>query len=291
LRWFATLPDGGEVERPDGRPFTHGQETVTPRSRTFIPARVADNPYLTATGYVATLQALPEPLRSQLLLGDMSAGIEDDPWQVIPTAWVEAAQARWRPDGGAGVPLTALGVDVARGGKHQTVIAKRRKTWFALLEKHPGPSTPDGPHVAALVVTSLGQETKARVNVDVIGIGSSPYDHLKHKLPEVYAINFGEHCDRKNRTNVLEFVNLRAYAYWSLREGLDPASGDNLALPPDPELLGDLTAPRWEMRAAGVQIEDKESVQERLGRSPDCGDAVVLANLTWPVKRRLNVWV
>jgi hypothetical protein len=65
------------------------EEIITPRSRTFIPARVTDNPHLYGTGYMAQLQALPEPLRSQMLNGDFHAGMEDDPWQVIPTAWIE----------------------------------------------------------------------------------------------------------------------------------------------------------------------------------------------------------
>jgi hypothetical protein len=60
-------------------------------SRTFIPSRVSDNPYLMGTGYMTQLQSLPEPLRSQMLYGDFKAGVQDDPWQVIPTAWVEAA--------------------------------------------------------------------------------------------------------------------------------------------------------------------------------------------------------
>jgi hypothetical protein len=45
---------------------------------------------------VNTLQSLPEPLRSQMLYGDFRAGVQDDPWQVVPTAWVEAAMARWK---------------------------------------------------------------------------------------------------------------------------------------------------------------------------------------------------
>ena len=35
---------------------------------------------------MATLQSLPEPLRSQMLYGDFNAGTEDDSMQVIPTA-------------------------------------------------------------------------------------------------------------------------------------------------------------------------------------------------------------
>ena len=62
---------------------------------TFLQAMLWDNPYYMDAGYMATLQSLPEPLRSQMLLGDFHAGMQDDPWQVIPTEWVRLAQKRW----------------------------------------------------------------------------------------------------------------------------------------------------------------------------------------------------
>src|SRR5690606_28290038 len=144
LRYFAVV-NGKEVEVPDARPFVlfKGKEPVydfdpseylpteliKPMSRTFIPSRVTDNPYLMGTGYMSTLQALPEPLRSQMLNGDFQAGMEDDPFQVIPTAWVEAAMQRWaRP--AKLEAMSSVGVDVARGGKDQTVIARRHGMWF-----------------------------------------------------------------------------------------------------------------------------------------------------------------
>jgi hypothetical protein len=80
------------------------------------------------------------------------------------------------------------------------------------------------------------------------------------------------------RSGTLEFANVRALAWWLMREALDPASGRDVALPPDPELLADLTAPRWAYGLNGIRVESKEDVVARLGRSPDCGDAVVLSN-------------
>ncbi len=295
LRWYATV-DGKEVEREDGRPFQLNGATVRPRSRTFIPARLSDNPYLTATGYEAVLQAMPEPLRSQMLYGDFSVGLEDDPWQVIPTAWVRAAQGRWTAladdratrEGGpahglysppASLGQDAVGVDVARGGNDQTVLSRRYGTWFAPLEKHAGASTPDGPAVAGFI--SMALVNGGHANIDAIGVGASAYDHCKLLKLNVKPINFAEAAPRGDRTGVLKFVNLRAWAYWSLREALDPDRGDNLALPPDAELLGDLCAPKWTVRLNGIQVESKDDVAKRLGRSPDCGDAVVLAALPW----------
>jgi hypothetical protein len=95
LRWYAVL-DGKDVECPNGDPFLHHGERIQPRSRTFIPARVEDNPYLMRTGYEQVLNSLPEPLRSQMRYGNFQATQSDDRWQVIPTAWVRLAQARWR---------------------------------------------------------------------------------------------------------------------------------------------------------------------------------------------------
>ncbi len=282
LRWYATLPNGHEMACPGPAPLVEGAETITPRSRTFIPARVQDNPFLMSTGYIGQLQALPEPLRSQVLHGDFSAGIEDDPWQVIPTAWVEVAQRRWQPVPPRLSQLDALGVDVARGGRDKTTIAPRWGAWFGPLEKYPGTFTPDGPAVIALVERAVAPNVNAIVCLDVIGVGASPYDWGKAtgRLPGLAPVDFRQGTERRDRSGRMGFLNLRAYAYWSLREALDPASGMELALPPDPEALADLTAPRWELGLRGVKIESKQELSKRLARSPDVGDAIVLAHLS-----------
>lgn len=279
LRWFAVI-DGEDTEVSGPEPLKHDGATLYPRSRTFIPARLGDNPYLMATGYESVLQGLPEPLRSQLLFGDFRAGTEDDPWQIIPTAWVRAAQARWQPDGRPEGSQDAVGVDVARGGKDKTVLSRRWAAWFAPLEKHPGTSTPDGIVVASLVLQALADG--GRANIDAIGVGASVYDHCRLQGADVTAVIFSEAAPGLDRSGRLRFVNLRAWAYWALREALDPVQGDGLALPPDSELLADLCAPTWSMRVNGIQVESKEDIIKRLGRSPDCGDAVVLAALSSP---------
>jgi hypothetical protein len=68
-----------------------------------------------------------------------------------------------------------------------------------------------------------------------------------------------------------------------MRDLLDPECGQRNALPPDQELLADLTAPRWAMTMQGIKVEPKEDIVKRLGRSPDCADAVALAILRPPV--------
>jgi hypothetical protein len=282
LRWFATIDGKHDVEVENGEPFDHKGERIQPLSRTFIPSHIEDNPFLMATGYKSQLQALPEPLRSQMLKGDFMAGVSDDEWQVIPTAWVEAAQARWKPDGKKGKQMDSVGVDVARGGADKTMIAPRYGNWFDELKVHPGQTTPDGPTVAGLVV----KETKdsAPIHIDITGgFGGSPYDHLNENSFQVIGINnaatdFSENqVDRD--TNKIKFKNNRAFFMWRFREALEPGKGDDLALPPDPELKADLCAPRYKLTPQGYQVEQKDEIKKRIKRSPDKGDAVILANI------------
>ncbi len=267
LRWFKRDAEGNEVETEEGDP-----DGV---SRTFIPAKLSDNPFL-GEEYRRTLALMPEPLRSQLLNGDWKAGLTDDAYQVIPTAWIKAAQARWMPARPA-MGLSAMGVDVARGGDDKMVTSKRYGSWFAPLVKRTGKTVPNGPAAAGFVATDLGRE-RAKINVDVIGIGASCYDYLRSNGYSARGINFAEASDLLDKSGRLKMRNVRAAAYWSLREALDPITGDDLALPPDPEILADLTAPRWKLTASGILIEAKEEIVARLHRSPDCGDAIVLAH-------------
>ena len=82
----------------------------------------------------------------------------------------------------------------------------------------------------------------------------------------------------RDRPGELGFLNKRAEAWWALRDLLDPAFGSARALPDDDELIGYLCAPRWKMTSAGkVQIEPKDDIRKRFGRSTDVGDAVVQA--------------
>jgi hypothetical protein len=84
--------------------------------------------------------------------------------------------------------------------------------------------------------------------------------------------------------------NLRAEMYWRMREALDPEHGDDVALPPGNELIADLCSATYKPTTAGIQIEDKDKIKERIGRSPDVGEAILLANL-FDNKSVLATWV
>ncbi len=275
LRWFTTI-GGKDTEVESGESFTHRGELIVPKSRTFVPARVEDNPYYMESGYKATLQALPEPLRSKLLYGDFTADRSDNPYQLIPTDWLEKAIARFDVcDKSA--KLSAIGVDVARGGNDKTVITLRYGNWFALQQVYAGSVTKTGDTVAQIVLAARGS-AQCNVNVDVIGVGSSVFDALRRVIGNsAHAMNSAQASSAHDRSGQLSFVNKRAEWWWSLREALDPAGDDNIALPPDRELLSDLAAPRWRLTVRGIQVEAKDTIIRRIGRSPDKGDSLVYA--------------
>lgn len=278
IRWYVTVGED-DLEVASGSPMTIAGEVRYPRSRTFIPSKLAENPTYANGSYAQVLDGLPEPLRSQLKNGDFSIGRRDDIWQVIPTGWVKTAMLRWRPDGHDGRPQDQVGQDVAHGGADNTVLVERRGTWLGMPQVHPGAATPSG-HDAALLLEAILQPTGFGA-IDGTGVGASCYDIARGKGLDVYAVMFGAGSDRRDLSGKLAMRNVRAAMHWYMRELLDPANGHGIALPPHPHMLGDLTAPHWSPTPGGVLVEDKADVKKRLGRSPDVGEATLLAACPW----------
>jgi hypothetical protein len=276
LRWFTIGEQGEDIEVEHRGPHLLRGETVFARSRTYLPARLSDNPDLAETGYAAVLAGMPEELRRAYRDGDFGARLNDHEFQVIPTAWIEAAQERWRENGPCG-PMTAIGVDVAQGGDDRTVVAARHGGWYARLVRKPGKETREGSDVAMAVVGV--RRNNCPVIIDVGGgWGAAAVGALERNGIPVVAFNGVNLSAATTREGRLRFYNKRAEGWWRFREELDPDQefGSVIALPPDASIKADLAAPRWELTARGVKIEDKEAIKKRLGRSPDDGDAIVM---------------
>lgn len=204
-------------------------------------------------------------------LGEFHASDEES---VIPLSWLEAAIERWhvwdkagRP--GQGGPLWT-GVDVGRGGD-ETVLAHRDgpAVW---LQGHRRRDT--------MATVAMLQGIEGRAIVDAIGVGAGVFDRLRETGARPVAYVGSTRAMGRDRSGKFAFFNTRSAAYWHLRELLDPAYEPTLMLPPDDLMISDLTTPKWEVTSglpAKIKIETKESVVERLGRSPDRGDAVVMS--------------
>jgi hypothetical protein len=281
LRWVVSNDEGKDewVAGPDDVRINAAGKVIRPTSRTYIPAKVSDNPYYAASDYEKQLDAMPEPYRS-LLMGGFKTSFRDAPDQIVPTKWVQLAQERWKPQPPPNVPMCTIGVDASGGGEDPMILAPRYDGWFAPLVEVPGKDIPidrNGAYCAGIVIAH--RHDQALVVLDMGGgYGGPMYEHLKTNKVEVNRYKGAEKSMRRSRDGKLQFTNKRSAALWTFREALDPGQpgGSPIALPPDPRLVADLTAPTFKVTPNGIQAEPKEKVCERLGRSTDRGDAVVM---------------
>lgn len=239
------------------------------------------------------------------VLGNFAASSEQS---VIPLTWVEAAVERWKElrvqgiDGNWAIPqerlpaFTNAGLDVADQGEDRTTLARRYGD--VILDVLTFPYSPDPMESAGQAVTVLrGQQWKGFVVVDAIGVGAGTVARLRElkasELPSLALVPFvaSGQSTAYDASGELGFANLRAEAWWGMRERLDPSQpgGSLVCLPDSDTLLGDLTAPRWKMLSRGViQIESKEDIRKRLKRSTDEGDGVVMS--FWARPPRVRSW-
>lgn len=289
IRWFVTDKHDSDIE-VDG-PGTHTlehedgtTETLEARSRTFIRAKLSDNKYLSNTDYGATLDQLPQELRRAYRDGQFDMNLEDDPYQVIPTEWILAAQERWKanPKIPTNIPMCSIGVDVAQGGKDDTVLAPRYDGWFAPLIREKGKKTREGKDVAAMVIKE--RHSGALPIIDMGGgYGGSCFEILQDNGIECKAWKGAELSTAKTRDGRIGFANKRAQGIWQLREALDPQQqgGSPIFLPDEREIVADLSAFRFRMKRQNnmmvIEVESKDDMKKRLGRSPDAGDAIIMA--------------
>jgi len=291
LRWCVTMvgSDGKSfdlwVDGPDSKiesgrtdPVTGEPIYLIPQSRTFIPGRLADNPFLARTNYAAQLDALQEPLRSAIRDGNFMAARQDEPDQLISTAWIHAAQNRWRECNGQpprGVPMCAIGVDAARS-KDETVLAPRYDGFYPDLICVPGVETPHGRDVAALVLKYRKHGALPVIDCGEMN-GAEAFAHLEENGVRCIRHVGMDKSSARTKEKMLKFFNKRAEVYWKFMEALDPEQdgGSPIMLPDDQKLVADLTALSWELTPNGIKVTSKRDVVEMLGRSPDRGDAVV----------------
>lgn len=285
LRW--AVVDDDDVDHWVGGP---GEYEVKggireAESRTFIPSKLEDNPELAATDYRKRIDSLPAEIR-KILLGGFRAQFQDDPWQVYPTDWITAAQERWKPRPPPGIPMVAIACDPASGGPDRTTLCGRHDWWFSEIVAVPGAATPLGRDVAGLIVANRRDQAKIVVDMGG-GYGGAVVECLLDNVDKADLVPYlgAASSVARSKDGKLGFVNKRAEAHWKFREALDPSQpgGSPIQLPPDPELLQELTAVSFQVTPAGVKITpkdapgDADSVKKRLGRSPDKGDAVVMA--------------
>lgn len=282
LRWFVTDDAGKDIEVPGPEPVQVEGRELRPMSRTFIRSSVDDNPFLKDTDYKAKLDSLMPRERASMRDGNFMATRRDSDDQVIPSVWVKEAQARWKPQLPPEVPMCAVGVDPASGGECENVFALRYDGYYPELKIVPGRETPNGEGISGHIINH--RRDGAAIVIDMAGgFGNLPFVELKNNDIAVIAHKGSEGSNARTKDGLFGFYNKRAEVIWRFREALDPnrEGGSIICLPPDQQLVADLTSFLYDVvpykGRSCIKIETKEEMVKRLGRSPDRGDAVIMA--------------
>jgi hypothetical protein len=202
---------------------------------------------------------------------------------LIPYSWIDQAIQRYKALEASQESHTVesiigprvFGVDVARTGADQTVVARRVNNVVLGFEKWTNQDTQVTAH---RVAHRLDAYLDSRAMIDVVNVGAGTVDRLRELDYDVTAFNGQAGTDARDRSSEFGFTNTRSAAWYNLRELLDPSRPDcNLCLPEDDEMIADLTAPTWRVMPGGkIAVERKEDVKKRLRRSPDTGDALAM---------------
>ena len=200
--------------------------------------------------------------------------------QLIPSDWVSAAMRReevYTIDD----PLI-MGIDIARGGSDNNVIACRRgydaRSIPALII--PGSETRDSMRLVARIVTHVADLKPDAVFVDATGVGGPVADRLRQMGINAIDVNFASKAGNPDK-----YANMRAEMWWKLREAIKTS----LALPDHSELEQELTSIEYFHDAKDrLLLEKKEDIKKRGLASPDYADALALT-YAMPVIRKINM--
>lgn len=189
-----------------------------------------------------------------------------------PDEVIEAQRRHYHESAYAGFPLI-LGVDVARFGDDESVIFPRRSKLAYLPLRMRNLDT----IVGASHVSRIATERKAdSIQIDITGgYGAAWYDGLKSLgHTDALGVQFGGKATEDRR-----FYNKRAEIFWLNADWVKEGG----ALPPVPEMVKGLSTMQYTYTRDGrIQLEEKEQIKARLGRSPDLEDALACTH-AYPV--------
>jgi hypothetical protein len=217
---------------------------------------------------------------------------EDIEKQVILASWLRRHQQAWNYEA---IEIECFAVDVARSlSGDNTVLAVGGLLGLKALHTWQKTSTTEhAAYIVHLVSETYGIDLTKHchpVVVDTVGLGAGTADKLKDMGVWVIEFMGGAAPSMELRAY---YGNLRAESYGTLGRRLNPDDqwGDTAwMLPDDDELAQELCAPEKVYSSSGDSLrflltpkdrhpgmaEDAPTVREKLGRSPDKGDATVM---------------
>lgn len=249
------------------------------------------------------------PVYISKVLGEFPDAAEDT---LIPLGWIELAEKRWLEhkskmekmdsnlvdDNDPEYPelstyynshihtRSSLGVDVARYGDDETVIARKRRSIIEELKFY---TKQDTMQTAGRVVNAITTSNASRVFIDSIGVGAGVYDRVREVIKDnedidcsVRSVNVSKKAPLiYYKGEKIKFKRMRDFLYWNLRMLLDPVNcpaDDLVALPPDHKLRKQLAGIRYKIASDGaVEMHSKDQMKRDGFDSPDRAEAVMMA--------------
>jgi len=172
-----------------------------------------------------------------------------------------------------GLDKGQYGCDVARFGTDKSVVYRNRDGQLRLTKTWSMTDTMESTGKMKIILDKAHPTAPVSMIIDVIGLGSGPFDRLREQGYDVVPFNGAERAFRPDK-----FKNRRAEVYWTFRELLSEGLID---LDPDDEVLhAQLQSIKWTVDSGGrIVIESKEDMRDRGVPSPDHADAAVYATV------------
>jgi phage terminase large subunit-like protein len=208
----------------------------------------------------------------QEMMCDFSAEADD---VLIPIDLVSQAVKRAYLPGDIGHAPVVLGIDVARFGNDASVIFRRQglQAFEPVVIRGM-----DNMALAGRIVSIIAQYKPASVFIDA-GQGAGVIDRIRQLGHSVIEVPFSSSPFDPR------YLNKRAEMWYDMKKWLSEGG----AIPDDLILKSDLSAPVYFFNNSGkIQLEAKEKIKERIGRSPDLADGLALT-FAYPVTKSRGV--
>ena len=167
-----------------------------------------------------------------------------------------------------------ISLDVARFGSDYSVFAININNHFITKPFY----HLDSAKLAGEAINMIRIYKPSKIAVDCDGVGAGVYDSLNEAKNEgiidveLFEIHGGSNPLPLGQTE--DFLNLRAQMYWMFKNDIDFVS-----LEDNEDLENGFSNIKYYFNSKGkIQIEQKDEIKKRLGRSTDLEDAIVYCN-------------
>lgn len=220
------------------------------------------------------------PLFTSKCKGEFPTDVEDG---VVPYSLAIGCRYLELPEG---LPAEG-GLDVGAGGD-RTVLRERRGPRAGREEVF---RDADPMRAVGRIIEKVNEWGLSRVKVDVIGVGWALAGRLRElssrhnpigaaagettHAAEIVSVNV---ASAATGSNAKRFVNKRAQLWWETGRELSRLQTWDLS-EVDDDVIAELTAAKYDIvdSSGRIRVEPKDEIIKRLGRSPDRGEALLLA--------------